>query len=1417
LTTLPLTTLPLTTLPLTTLPLTTLPWLLSGRTDAALRAQAARLHAHLAGADLAPAVVARRLALTRTQLAHRAAIVGDGPEALLAGLAALAEGRPAPDVHLGRALTGRTAWLFTGQGSQHSGMGRGLYAACAPFRDGFDAACAALGPYVDRPLRDVLWDDAAAGELDQTGWTQPAIFAVQAGLAAALGHWGLQPDAVLGHSVGEIAAAHVAGVLSLDDAARLVAARGRLMQALPPGGGMLAISASEQRADELVEGLALDLAAVNSPGSVVVSGPVADLDRAAERAAGEGLRTKRLAVSHAFHSALMEPMLADFREVVATLDLHEPALPVVSDVTGRPVGTGELTDPEYWVEHVRRTVRFADGVQALRGLGVSRFVEVGPDATLTALARATLGPPGDGGETSVVALQRAGHDEARQLAAGLGAAFTAGLDIDWARLCADVPDDPTLILPTYAFQRRRFWLDAGSAAQDAAAAGLDAIDHPLLTAAITVPDTGQTILTGMLGAGTPPWLPDHAVHGVTLLPGTGFVELALVAAGHVGAGGVDELTLEAPLVLPDAGAVAIRVVVGPPEADGRRAVSVHSRAKDADWTRHADGTLSADATTPDDATAPAWPPAAARALPVDGAYAELAAQGYHYGPQFQGMRAAWVDGADRYAEVELPEPSDAARYLLHPALLDAAMHVETLAVQELGATLIPFSWQGVTVHRPGAHAVRVRVHRDEQAGQSAITLLGADGAPVASVRSVVGRPVSQEQLTAGRRRPLYRVEWRDVPAPAEPSGWTLIGPAGSGYGFVVPAAADPEGLAREGQAPALVLLDVPVPDLPVPAALRAVTTVVLTAVQQFLAEPSFSASRLVVVTRTGPDAASAAVAGAVTGLVRSAEAENPGQFGLVDIDPADVSAAALPAAASIEFEVRVRDGRCLVPRLVAVTDHVTIATKDSTSANSTTTTDTNTINANTTNVTDNTGPTGSAPEGTALITGGTGGLGAQLARHLVTQHGVRSLLLVSRRGPAAEGAAGLVAELTEAGAHVQVAAADVADRDALAALVAGIDPAHPLTSVFHLSGVLDDGLVTTLDAARFDRVLAPKADAAWHLHELTRDLPLTEFVLFSSASGQLMGSGQANYAAANVSLDALAAARRRAGLPALSLAWGLWAEAAGMGGTLSAADLSRLELSGSAPLTTADALAMLDEALARPDDLLVPLVLNPAALRARWDALPPLLHELVPAPARQAAQQSAPVAHEADPIEERLATVAPGQRLRLILDVVREQVAAVRHDEVSAIDATMPFTEFGLDSMAAIELRNGLSSAIGMRLPATMTFDYPTPADLAGFLLEELAPQVELLTAGREDDLLRARLAELPVSRLREAGLLDTLLGLLDESAAAPAGPTPATTTPATTAAPEPEPVSALQTMSLEELLQAASRAGSSGPGGPPS
>ncbi|WP_443064251.1 SDR family NAD(P)-dependent oxidoreductase [Streptomyces sp. NBC_00525] len=1364
-----------------------LPLLLSGSDAEAPARQAAALRDRLRAApDLDLRDLAHTLTTGRARLEHRGLVLATDTESALRELDAFAAGEGVR----GAVIKGRTAFLFTGQGAQRLGMGRELYEAFPVFAGAFDAVCGEVDAHLATGLRGVVWGNDAE-LLNSTAYTQPALFAFEVALFRLVESWGVKPDIVIGHSIGELAAAHVAGVLSLADAAKLVVARGRLMQALPVGGAMVAVQASEDEVGAILTS-GVGIAAVNGPRSVVVSGVESEAVVVGDHFASLGRKTSRLSVSHAFHSSLMEPMLDDFRAVAAGLTFTEPNFSVVSTVSGAL--SSDWQSPEYWVEQVRRPVRFADAVNAAEALGARTFVEIGPDAILTALGAGSATDD----TTAFIPLVRKDRDEPREALAGLGAAWARGADVDWEVFHAGTGARKA-DLPTYPFLRTRYWLDAPAAVGDAAGLGQLPAGHPLLSAVVVSAETGAPVLTGRLSVATHPWLADHAVHGSVLLPGTAYIEMALRAGHEAGCAQLEELTQETPLLLPAKGGVAVQVTVGEADEAGRRDVVVYSRAEelpaDAPWTRNARGVLAVEPApvVPD---LESWPPAGAQPVDVSGMYEDLAGLGYGYGPVFQGLTAAWRRGDELFAEIGLPEHArtEAAAFALHPALLDAALHVERVFDGDHDGPVraaLPFAWNGVTLHATGAAALRVRLTKP---GPDAVALriTAPTGEPVATVESLVVREVSAAQLAGsgnGRGTELFRIDWQAPQPVSGPVGgtddWLVVGSALPGIRSVSTLA---EAVA-EPTVPGTVLLTAPdVSDVfgttgGVPERVRTSVGRLLDTLGQWLAEARFADTRLVLVTRDAVVAVDGdavdCVQAPLWGVLRAAQAENPGRFTAVDLDASPESLAALPAAlATGETEIAVRGGTVLVPRYAPATSG------------------------------------GTAMEwrrdGTVLITGGTGLLGAVLARHLVAEQGVRHLVLTSRRGADAPGAAELHAELMEAGAaSVRIVAVDAADRYALAALLDDIPAEHPLTGVVHAAGVMDNALVGAVTPEQVGKVLRPKVDAAWHLHELTRNLELTVFVLYSSAGGQILPAGQATYAAANVFLDALAAERRAAGLAATSLAWGLWEGTVGEGPELTDADLRRMGRSGVLELSFPDGLALFDAAMAQDAALLAPVRLDRAALRERADEIPALLRGLVGLPARKASKPAAVQAAGAGDsggslVRAKLAGLHTGpERDRYLEELVRGHAAAVLgHGDPSGVAADRGFTELGLDSLGAIELRNRLQKATGLRLPATLMFDYPNAAALAGFLREELAPEPAAQdatggAAGMDDEAVRRALQSISTARLREAGLLDTLLGLA-RAAEEPgqAGSAAETTTE--------EPGQAIEEMAVDDLVRAA-------------
>src|SRR5260221_1273122 len=660
-----------------------------------------------------------------------------------------------------------------------------------------------------------------------------------------------------------------------------------------------------------------------------------------------------------------------------------------------------------------------------------------------------------------------------------------------------------------------------------------------------------------------------------------------------------------------------------------------------------------------------WPPEGAEPVEVEYLYDVLAEAGLEYGPAFQGLTAAWREGEQVYAEVSLPEEvaHEAERFAIHPALLDAALHSIGLVKEGSSEIELPFSWGGVSLHAEGPRELRVSL--TPEGGGVALRIADGGGPPLATVGSLALRPASSElQATSRATRGLLAVEWTEaalVERDTPPTDVELLRCEIEGDG-------DSAGAARKAAGSALE------------------------AIQRWLADEANAESRLALVTQ-GAMAATAdespdPAAAAIWGLVRSAQAEHPGRFALIDSDGSEASREALPAVlamGALEPQLALREGTAFAPRIVRV------GAREAGEA-----------------------APAIDPERTVLITGATGTLGTLTARHLVERHGARHLLLVSRSGPEAEGAELLRSGLEELGAEARIVACDVSDRQALQELLASIPSEHPLGAVIHAAGALVDATVESLGPGQLDRVFAPKADAAWNLHELSEGMDLCAFVLFSSAAGTLGGPAQANYAAANVYLDALAQKRRAEGRAATSIAWGLWDRQSAMTGHLSQADLARMRRAGFEVLSDTEGLALLDAALEADRATALAIPLDVAGLRAlaSTGALAPIFSGLVRTSRRRRAGSGS--------LGEKLATLPKADHDSFALDLVRSEVAAVLgHASAQDVEPDRAFRELGFDSLAALELRNRLSAIAGLRLSSTVAFDYPNATALAEHLLAE--------------------------------------------------------------------------------------------------
>ncbi|WP_224227951.1 type I polyketide synthase [Streptomyces olivaceus] len=1625
------------------------PWVVSAASPAALRAQAGRL-ASFAGdrPELSADDVGRTLATGRASLPYRAVVTGRDRHELVAGLEAVERSEPAPGATTAGDLLalerGRVVFVFPGQGSQWLGMGIGLAESSPVFRARLEECARALEPHTGWSLIDVLRGAPKAPPLDQV--VQPALFAITVSLAALWRSVGVEPDAVTGHSQGEVAAACVAGVLSLEDAARVAALRSSVTGQLAGRGSIASVALSADAVRERVGAreAAMGVAAVNGPASVIVSGDTDAVEDFVASCEADGVRARVIpGMVYASHSAHVESIEDELLEVLAPVAPRPGDIPVYSTVTG-DVLDGTSFDARYWYRNLREPVRFEQVTRLLLERGFDAFVEVSAHPVITASIEDTVADAPDRPVVTTGTLRR-GEGGRQQFLLAAGALYVRGVRVDWPSVFDGGPREP-VDLPTYGFQRERYWLTGGKRPRDARAYGLSGLGHPLLGAAVEVPDTGALVLSGRLSLKEQPWLADHRVRGHVVVAGACLAEAAVRAGDEAGCPVLEELAIHVPLVVDESGETQLRVGVGDAAPDGSRSLTVHARSQgdDDSWTCHATGTLTSapggsasrasapGASSSADGWATTWPPQGAEALAVDRAYEDLEARDLAYGPVFRGLDAAWHRDREVYAEVSLPEAgrADADGFGIHPALLDAALHAlvlgDVLPGTKDGAPWMPFAWSGLRLHATGALRARVRITAVDDAAVR-VDIADPAGEPVLTVDALTLRPLPDGGLSgpSAHADQLYHQTWQPCPlgtasGPAPDESWTVWGEDAHALATAPPHGHPdvvfwqaPRGSGAEGA--------------------RSAAVEALHAVQRWSADEALAAARLVVLTTDGAATAPGEPvdegAAAVWGLVRAAQAEHPGRITLLDVAGGTELPASLAAAllAADEPQLALRPDGAHVPRLVRtarsavlplspralapageerpavrvgmssagsvenlewlagedVTDgpppgHIRVAVRaaglnfrdvvaglgmaggdavllgteaagvvldvgsgvtdlvpgdrvvgiglgafgsevtsdrrgwvrmpeDWSFAQAATVPvvfltayyglcdlaglrpgETLLIHAATGGVgmaalqlarhlgaevlTTASPPkwpvlrdlgvpeehiassrslefadrfrtatggrgvdvvlnslageyvdaslglladggrflemgktdirsqeqiapmrpgvryraydaldagmnrvadilaelfalfergvlrplpttvfdvrvlpeafrymaqarhTGKIvvtvgrpldPRGTVLLTGGTGDLGRLVAGHLVSHYGVRRLLLVSRRGADAPGAAGTREELEAAGAHADLVACDVSDRDALAAVLAAVPQDHPLTGVVHCAATLDDGVIGALDAERTRRVFAPKVDAAHHLDELTRDHDLALFVAFSSAAGVLGSPGQGNYAAANAAVDALVRTRRDAGLPGVSLAWGWWGQGSGQTSGLSSTDRERFARSGVAEMTPQEGLALFDAALAHHLPVMVPARLNLRSL-ARTGNVPPLLGTLVrPAGAGRRTAGGAAEPSGSQDLRRRLAGLTTPEQERYLLDLVAHQAAGVLgHAQGATVDVVRPFTELGFDSLTAVELRNRLSQAAGLRLPATLTFDHPTPLALARHLHRQLTDGV---------------------------------------------------------------------------------------------
>lgn len=1356
---------------------------LSARDSASLRALAQRWAAApgVEGAGLADRCFSANTG--RTRLAERLTVCAADGAGMLAALNDWLAARRGAWLAgtLPHARPPRIAFLFTGQGAQYVGMGRELYETQPGFRRDMDECNDLLQGRLGNSLIDLLYraEGAAAEErLAHTEITQPVLFALEYSLARLWMRWGVQPVALLGHSIGEYVAATLAGVFSLADGLRLVAARARLMHAAPGDGAMVSVVADEAQCLAALAGFEhqVVIGVYNGPRNHVLSGERAALDRVVERLVAQGIEARPLKVSHAFHSPLMDPVLEDFAAVAKDMQFRPASISVYSNISGSAL-EGATMDAAYWVAQLRSPVRFAEGVRALQSAGIDAYIEIGPRPTLLSLAQQSV----EEAEALWLPSLRPRTGDTRQMLDSLAKLYLRGAAIDWRGFDRDWPRR-RVPLPTYPFQRRRYWLppvpEKGRAA--------DAERSSFPGRRVASPLLDQILFENRYDTRTLPWLGEHRVFEQVVVPGAAHLSLVLQAAeSFFGASPcvLQDVIFPQALVVPEPGARRIQLSIArEPGKDGRSFTLISLPAEgDEGWEEHASGRLSAlDAV---DAAQSRSELADLQGQCAQGLsarfYEDIWQSAIDLGPRFRWVDALWRGENQILARLIRPAQAADDAFRLHPGLLDSALQVLAAAVvKQPGDALVPFSFEQfrwfapVTATELWSH---VRLRPDESTPDdvlSDVRLYAADGRLIAEARGFRARRVASRNLIResldGLEEALYALRWEEGTLPACPATGTWLvlgeaaaatqrladciaaqaaesgalvclqahfgaGPVGQNPPLLLPldnASALEQSLRSLGKLDGIVLLaGMEAEQSAADAALVACSRVLH--LVQALVNQGAAVPRLILATRgahvgAGLPLAQGAVRAdqaALWGLTKVVRLEHP-ELKCTCVDLGD-GEASFPALARLlgqtdEADLILSDGRQWLPKLqrYKLKSRQAPALRD---------------------------------DAAYLISGGLGALGLQLAEWLA-RHGARHLILIGRRGPSAEAVAAIEA-LTGQGVKVTSYALDIADPNALAAALAPKDAfAAAIAGVFHLAGVLDDGMLQQQDRGRFAGVFAPKLGGALNLHQVFAGVALDHFVCFSSVAGLTGSMGQGSYAAANAALDALMAARRAAGLAGLSLQWGPWADA-GMAAMQDEKDQQRFAGYGIDPINTTAGMNLLGHLLGQQAADSAAFPASVAVLSVHWPTYLGQLYGGGPSPsmylslgaARPATGSAARTAPASDFVE-RLGAAAPGERRSLLETYLRETIAGVMGlADPGVITPRQRLFELGLDSLGAVELRNWLAVALGRTLRATLIFDYPTlgaladhlEQDVLGFKAEsEAAPALEAERAAEQLDSL---------------------------------------------------------------------------------
>ena len=1290
-------------------------------------------------------------------------------------------------------------FLFTGQGSQYEGMGLQLYKTQSTFRKTLEHCAEILRPHLDRPLIDIIYPDlkdnpdnsnsgSRPAHLTETVYTQPALFALEYYLVEMWKSWGIEPNAVMGHSVGEYVAACAAGVFELKDALKLIAERGRLMQELPQQGGMAVLFTSEERVNEVIQPYdkEIAIAAINGPGNIVISGQLESLDVVIEKLKKDSVRTKKLEVSHAFHSPLMNPMLKAFEKVAKEIEYSPPRIDLFSNLTGELI-TNKVATPNYWVNHVAQRVQFARGMNAIYEKGNRIFLEIGPKPDLLGMGRHCL----PHNSNTWLPTLRPQKEDWQVILESLGQLYTCGVNVDWVNFDRDYSRHRQL-LPTYPFKRMRFWIDAATSytlhPQNA---------HPLLGRRLSLPFSKEIRYQSIFSPEAPVFLNDHRLYKNVVVPAAAYTSMLLSAVKEAFSSDsclLADMYFPEALVIPDHGRQPMQLILGSEEDGGVpfQVVSLQQGINENDFTScsvHASGRLQL---APVEVTDSGNNRIELEEIKgrceeyLSGAdfYSRFWDAGYHLGNSFRWLNTIWRGEGELLCRMECSELVDGPeQYQLHAGLIDSCFQLmlvdEINTMIENNTMFVPFTINGFRFFGLPAHGSQLWCHvrlrdKESRSGQRLIAdveLFDDSGRVIAEIEGLEGRKADRNALFRSLENDfsdwLYREEWQpkdmeSVPEPAtlsESGKWIILADRDGSGKRLAELIGDNAILVYPGErydnikgshyvVNPLVredfqrLLEEVTHNSPCSGivhlwsldetsrmdthnALQNAQVLgcgsVLNLVQALYKTGWSEYPEIALVTRgainTGFSKESVQLQQApIWGMSRVIALEIPDlQCLRVDLDPADECDEVQELYKELcstdrEDQVAWRQGTRHVARLARYPSRATA------------------------------GKFEFKEDSSYLITGGLGALGQCVAQWMVEQ-GARNLILVGRRGTEQTGGLSSIQYLEQLGARVLVQKCDVSNPHDVATMLGSIErEMPPLRGVIHAAGIIEDGVLLQQNWEQFLRVMAPKMEGAWNLHQFTKDIALDFFVCFSSVASLYGTLGQSTYAAANAFMDALAHYRQSLGLPGLSINWGPWSET-GMAATMDEGSKRRFRDRGLDSIVPSSGLQVLDYLIGQECAQVGVQPTNWTKLLQQLSksSQPPFFENFV-------IKDELPAQKSLEFIKE-LEIVTLSKRRELILSQVCFQVTSVLGlNPTDSINFQQGFFDMGMDSLSSMDLRNNLQTTLGRSFPPTLALNYPTVDSLVDFLTEEFTPQ-EVLDSSEpampEDEELDTFLADI--------------------------------------------------------------------------